>query len=290
MFIKYEEFDWETYIKINPDLSFSNKKDTWDHWINYGILEERPLHLINNTNIHNGRFGNLFFVNMVVHFISLKFNLKCRYKYFEKFKELGVYLFVGQKVYETEFIPTDNNFLEFIQNNDNVSEKCNIIIDNNSWFQNSYFCDLLKLYFNMNHNKTRIINNNIYKNRYKNNNDVFIHIRLGDIAVNLSNIKSYYESVLSQLDYNTGYISSDTIDHEICKYFIEKYNLIILDTCEVKTIMFASTCNNIILSGGTFSWMIGFFAFFTENIYYPHIETPWYGDIFNFPDWKCIYF
>ena len=189
MFIQYEEFDWETYIKSNPDLLFSNKEETWEHWIKYGISEERPLYLINNTNIHNGRFGNLFFVNMVLHFIALKINLKCRYKYFEKFKELGVYLFVGQKVYEKEFIPTDNNFIDFIQNNENEKEKYNIVIDNNSWFQSSYFCDLLKLYFNMNHNKIRIINNNIYKNRYNNNNDVFVHIRLGDIADNIINIK-----------------------------------------------------------------------------------------------------
>jgi hypothetical protein len=288
MLIKYEEFDWETYIKVNPDLNFLNKKITWEHWLNHGIFEERPIDLINNTNIHNGRFGNLFFVNMVLHFIALKMNLKCRYKYFNKFKELGINLFVGEKTYEKEFTPNDNNFLDFIQNNDN--EKYNIIINNNSWFQNSYFCDTLKLYFNMNHNKLRIINNNIYKNRYNNNNDVFFHIRLGDIGTNILNIQKYYETALSQIKYDTGYISSDTIDHELCRYLINKYNLIKIETCEVKTIMFATTCNNIILSGGTFSWLIGFFSFFSENIYYPNIEIPWYGDIFNFSDWKCIYF
>ena len=288
MLIKYEEFDWETYLKVNPDLDFLNKEITWEHWLNHGILEERPLHFINNTNIHNGRLGNLFFVNMVLHFIALKMNLKCRYKYFNKFKELGINLFVGEKIFEKEFTPNDNNFMDFIQNNDN--EKYNIVIDNNSWFQNSYFCDSLKLYFNMKHNKLRIMNNNIYKNRYNNNTDVFIHIRLGDISENILDIKKYYENALTQITYNTGYISSDTINHELCKYFINKYNLITIDKCEVKTIMFASTCNNIILSGGTFSWLIGFFSFFSENIFYPNMEKPWYGDIFNFPDWKCIYF
>ena len=71
----------------------------------------------------------------------------------------------------------------------------------------------------------------------------------------------------SKLDFNNGYISSDSIQNETCKYFIKKYNLNIVNYNEVKTIMFGSTCNNIILSGGTFSWLIGFFAFYSEVIY-----------------------
>ena len=52
--------------------------------------------------------------------------------------------------------------------------------------------------------------------------------------------------------------------------------------------MFGSTCNNIVLSGGTFSWLIGFLAIKSENIYYPEIKQKWYGDIFSFSNWKKI--
>jgi len=53
--------------------------------------------------------------------------------------------------------------------------------------------------------------------------------------------------------------------------------------------MFASTCNNLILSGGTFSWLIGFLAFYSKNIYYPlDNKNKWYGDIFIFPEWTGI--
>jgi hypothetical protein len=58
---------------------------------------------------------------------------------------------------------------------------------------------------------------------------------------------------------------------------------------EVDTIMFGSTCNNIILSGGTFSWLIGFLAFFSKNIFYPKMQEKWYDiNIFDFENWKSI--
>jgi hypothetical protein len=61
----------------------------------------------------------------------------------------------------------------------------------------------------------------------------------------------------------------------------------VLDINEVDTIKFASTCKYIILSNGTFSWMIGVFAFFSD-IYYPIMKKKWNGDIFVFEDWKGI--
>jgi hypothetical protein len=93
--------------------------------------------------------------------------------------------------------------------------------------------------------------------------------------------------VLSLILFETGYISSDSIDHEICKKLILKYKLIIYNDNEINTIQFASTNKYIILSSGTFSWLIGIFSFFSE-VYYPKIKVIWHGDIFVFPKWKEI--
>ena len=287
----FENFDWKSYINVNPDLlvnSINNKENAWNHWINHGEKEERPLHKINNSNIHNGRFGNLFFVNMVLHFVALKLNLKCSYKYFNKFDEMGIYLHIGEKEYTQNIVLNELNFLDIIQNTN--FEKQNIILNNDNWFQTNFFAEYLKNYFNIPYHKNKIINKNLFKKRYNNNNDVFVHIRLGDIENRISNIEEYYENVLSKIDFINGYVSSDDIDHPICKKLIKKYNLIEITKTEVETIMFATTCNYLILSGGTFSWLIGFFAFFSTNIYYPYIENRWYGDIFNFSHWTPIYF
>ena len=93
---------------------------------------------------------------------------------------------------------------------------------------------------------------------------------------------------IKSLKFNQGYISSDNINHELCKKLINEFNLLIINRSEAETIMFGSTCNNIILSGGTFSWLIGFFALNSENIHYPDLKDKWYGDIFSFSNWKKI--
>ena len=291
--INYDNFDWENYIDINVnnDLKKNNildKDSAWRHWKNHGIKEERPLTITNNTNIHNGRLGNLFFVNMVMHFIAVKYNLKCRYKYFDYFKKLGIELYIGKNEYKKNIKINNSNFLQLIKNNH--YRKSNIIIDRESCYQTSEFVVFLKLYFNIAYNKLKIINNNMFKDRYKNNNDLFIHVRLGDIKDRTDNIEKYYEKALLELNFDKGYISSDSINDKICQNMIRKYKLNVIDKSELETIMFASTCNIIILSGGTFSWLIGFFSFFACKIYYPNMKNRWYGDIFNFVNWVSIDF
>jgi hypothetical protein len=87
--------------------------------------------------------------------------------------------------------------------------------------------------------------------------------------------------------FSTGYISSDSINHPICKRLIEKYGLRIYNSDEIDTILFASTCSKIVLSTGTFSWLIGFLAPFS-TVYYPKITHWWHGDIFVFEHWNEI--
>jgi len=97
----------------------------------------------------------------------------------------------------------------------------------------------------------------------------------------------YYDKVLQKISFTNGYISSDTIHHEICIKLIEKYNLHIISKDEVATIQFGSTCKYIVLSSGTFSWLIGLFGFYSQ-IYYPEEYKKWHGDIFVFDDWNKI--
>jgi len=140
-------------------------------------------------------------------------------------------------------------------------------------------------------NKILSCKENVIKcNKYiRENNDVFIHVRLGDIAnTNFSYPFEYYDKVLSTLKFDKGYISSDTITHTTCKQLIEKYDLEIFSSDEVNTIQFGSSCKNIVLSLGTFSWYIGAFSF-DANVYYPEIKHKWHGDIFVFPEWEKVY-
>ena len=284
--INYENFDWKIYLIINY-LHFSNKETTWKHWLEYGNKEGRPFSLINNSRVHHARFGNLFFVNLAVHFICLKSKLKFDYKYYDQFKELGLDLYIGNQTFQENITLTDDNFFKLIIGEEVLNK--NIIIKNDAWCQTRDFCIFLREYFSLKKIKGKIINKNKYKKRYQNNNDLFIHVRLGDIENTWNNSYEYYDNIIKKISFDKGYISSDTIQSDICKKLIEKYKLNIIDEKEVNTIMFASTCNNILLSGGTFSWLIGFLAYYSKNIYYPkNKKNKWYGDIFVFAEWNGI--
>lgn len=282
-------FDWIKYLNDNLDLSnILDKDQAWHHWILHGRRENRVLEIandiiINNTEVHNGRFGNLFFVNMVLHLISKNYNLQTTYKYYDKFVNLGIDLFIGTNTYEDNTYITEINYFDLISKKDNFT---NIIVTNNSWFQNYEFCLFLEIYFNKQNIRNKIIKKNKFLERYKNNNDLFVHVRLDDVEEMAShNSFEYYDSIISKYTFNNGYISSDNLSSEICNNLIKKYSLEVINLNEEETIMFGSTCNTIVLSGGTFSWLIGFFAFYSKNIIYPINNKKWYGDIFIYKNW-----
>jgi GR25 family glycosyltransferase involved in LPS biosynthesis len=277
-----------------PHLVFSEwnesgKKIDSDIQNIYDSLDLKMIYTNTSTNtsyFHRGRLGNLFFVNMALHFISKKNNLYVEYQFHEKFKKLGVKLFTGEKMYNETIKLSDNNFFEIVSGE---SINKNVSIVNDMWCQTCEFSHYLKSYFDEDEQKNHIIKNNIYKERYNTNNDVFVHIRLGDIIEHIEWCQTfeYYDKILANIKFDNGYISSDSIDYYICKKLIKKYNLQIINTDEISTIMFGSTCKYIVLSGGTFSWIIGFLAYYSE-VYYPKIIHKWHGDIFVFKTWNEI--
>lgn len=240
----------------------------------------------NNNFYHCGRFGNLFFTGMAMHFIAKKSNLKVAYKQHLLFQQLGIEWFIGMNSYTETIELLDHNFFPFV-----VSDKPllkNISIQNNMWCQTKEFACLLGRYFSEEIQKQKIIQHNVFASRYQQNEDVFIHVRLGDIAnTDLIHPFSYYDTALKEIPFRNGYISSDSIEHSICQALIKKYSLTIINEDEVRTIMFGSTCKYVVLSSGTFSWLIGLLSYYS-TVYYPKIVRVWHGDIFIFDDWKEI--
>ena len=286
--INYDKFPWKTYYKLNTelisnDINMNNKKNAWNHWIKYGKQDERSFSYINNTNNHRARFGNLFFINMCLHLFSIKYNLKSSYKYEVQFDKLGINFYSGSNIYKKNLLLTESCFENLLENN--VKPK-NIIINNNVWFHTDRFCKIINTYFIQNNIFEKVKKRNLFKNRYNNNNDLFIHLRLGDVENKTRKLHLYIENMINTLKFNKGYIASDNTNHVMCQHFIHKYNLCVINKDEVKTIMFGSTCKHIVLTGGTFSWLIGFLATTEpQNIYYPEIKEKWFGDIFRFNNW-----
>jgi hypothetical protein len=100
----------------------------------------------------------------------------------------------------------------------------------------------------------------------------------------------YFDKALQQLSFSTGYIASDAISHDICARLMQKYGLKPLVMDEVETIMFGSTCRNVVLSNGTFGWSIGVLSWFS-TVFYPNLRRfPAHHpvEIYDFADWKMI--
>jgi glycosyltransferase involved in cell wall biosynthesis len=291
-----ESFDWKNYLNTYEDLRLSGmrtKQEAWNHWINYGKDEERTLEWRNTTKIHRARFGNLFFLNMAGHLISARNNLKLEYKYEKQFNELGVTFHRGTKTYDEDLVLTDNSFLDIIYENNDKPLKRNIVFTNEMWCQSKDFCFLLAQYFKNPTRREGVMSNNFFKSRYNSdntiyNNDLYVHVRLADAKQYNYLPFEYYDKILSRLTFDRGHISSDALQDDTCCRLIKKYSLHAIHDSPVRTLMLGSTCRHIVLSGGAFSWLVGFFGFFSD-VYCPSQRRGvWYGNIFVFQDWKKI--
>lgn len=229
-----------------------------------------------------GRLGNQIIRNLAVSLIAEKYDLYVNYSSKTIIDGLGINLFCGKNSYNHTTRLHDYNYFS-IYNSGEFKEN---LEPNHSFFQTKDIINFLYNYLHTDKIKSNIIDKNRFKSRYNNNNDVFIHVRLTDVAHFNPGI-NYYLKTIQITDFDNLYISTDDCNHSIIQQIIEHYpNAQILNYDEKDTIHFGSTCKNIILSHGSFSAVIGYLSFFS-NINYPEYEPRkiWYGDMFSINNW-----
>lgn len=233
-----------------------------------------------------GRLGNQIIRNTVCSLLAEKYNLMFEYGYQEQIERLGIDLYKnGRNYYENTIPLKDEDFFRLLFHEDLGP---NNIYTSETFFQNQEIANFLRTHFTSNPIKQKIMDKNIYGYRYQSNDDVYVHVRLGD-AVPFCPSYEYYDMVLEKISFKNGFISSESLDHEICQKLMEKYGLKPLIMDEVETIMFATTCKYIVLTNGIFGWFIGIFSWFS-TIYYPNLDLrpKHHGDMYDFPDWTMI--
>ena len=120
------------------------------------------------------------------------------------------------------------------------------------------------------------------------NDKVFVAYRIGDINGERQMLPiEYYQEALRNINANSGYITSDTLDHPNVLQLANEFNLSIYNESPIETIDFSKNFNNLVLSEGSFSWWIGFLSK-AENIYYNERPRFWHGDMFVLPEWKPL--
>ena len=235
------------------------------------------------TTKKRGRLGNQIIRNLAVSLIAKKYNLKVNYYNKKLINNLGINLFSGRKNYKKKTKNLNDKNYFTIYNCNNLYYNLD---PNKSYFQTKEITNFLYNYLHTDIIKSNIITKNPFNKRYNENNDLFIHIRLGDVASNNPGIY-YYINTIKTITFNNLYLSTDDKNHIIVKKILELYPTAeLINYDEIKTFQFASTCKNIILSHGSFSAIIGYLSFFS-NIYYPKYELNkiWYGDMFSIKNW-----
>jgi len=206
-----------------------------------------------------GRSGNKFFRNLAASAFAKKFNLYIDYKDREYVDALGFKLFCGDKKYDKMIILTDNNYVELYEKN-SIDFNC----DFQDYFQSTKISHIL--HEHLKEQMDSIVLNNKYKSNY-NSNSCFIHVRLGDVAHFNPGFR-YYDQVLSKIQVDTIYLSTDTEHHEVIHKLLQKYsNIQLMKYSLPDIVLFGSTNKHVILSHGTFSGMIGYMSFYS-NIYF----------------------
>jgi hypothetical protein len=229
-----------------------------------------------------GRLGNQIIRNLAISLLAEKHNLKVDYYNKDLINKLGIELFSGGNSYNSIEDLTDDNYFRFYNSN---KLNCNLNASQH-FFQTKEITNSLYNYLHKDKIKSNIIGNNKFKERYKKNNDLFIHIRLTDVAHYNPGI-TYYINAIKNINFDNLYISTDDKNDNMVIKLLELYpSSQLIEFDEITTFQFASTCKHIILSHGTFSAVIGYLSFFSD-VYYPEYELNkiWYGDIFSIDNW-----
>jgi len=235
-----------------------------------------------------GRLCNHIFRSVAVSLIAEKHDLKIIHFNEGKIKQLGIPLFSGSKDY-SDSIDLYDTVYEDVFAMEKIESNLNLNTSNSSYLQTHKIAR--RVHAHIIANKASIIEKNPFKDRYNNNNDAYVHIRLTD-AEHLNPGIEYYLKALSMIKFDTLYISSDNPNHEIIYRILMEYpdSSSIITYEPEETIQFASTCKNIILSHGTFSATIGYFAY-DSNVYfsaYDRTAERWCGDVFYMDGWNVV--
>jgi hypothetical protein len=235
-----------------------------------------------------GRLCNNIIRSVAVSVIAEKHDLKTIHFNEEKMKRLGIPLFSGSKEY-SHSIDLYDTVYEDVFAMEKIESNLNLNTPHSSFLQTHKIATRVHKYINS--KKDSIIEKNPFKDRYNNNNDAYVHIRLTDAEAFNPGI-DYYLKVLSMIQFDKLYVSSDNPDHEMITRILMEYpdSSSIIKYEPEETIQFASTCKNIVLSHGTFSAMIGYFSFYS-NVYfsgYDRSVVRWCGDVFYMDGWNVV--
>lgn len=220
-----------------------------------------------------GGLGNQVIRAMALSEVAKKFDLEASYENHEQIQErLGVQLFNGYKSFPDTRYVYNNDLIYLLDVALNIDYNVSMSRD---FFQSEELSDLYFKRLNNNNQKQIIMNKNPFKERYQNNNDIYIHVRLQDLSKWTPDIQYYIKAIEQIGNYGTIYVSTDEEEHELIQSLRKCYpSLKLMDKDIIETVQFASTCKYVILTFGTFSALIGWISYYS-TVYYSTVFRPY---------------
>jgi len=211
---------------------------------------------------YDGRLGNHVLIYLMAQYIAEKYNL-----YFDQnlwnnnFNDhFIVNKFSGNIIYDQFYTVNDDNIMTFLQQ----KTLCKGVYLINGFFQSP---EIFKI-----NNLIESYKKYIIPKTLECKNDLFVHVRLGDIKNKFSLPYEYYKKSIEKIKFNSGIIASDNVDDEIVIKLSKEYNLKILNESAEYTVRYGSQCKNLVLSAGSFSFITALFSN-NSNIYFITNET-----------------
>tara|TARA_Y100000389_G_C17470062_1_gene529559 strand:+ start:5334 stop:6212 length:879 start_codon:yes stop_codon:yes gene_type:complete len=223
----------------------------------------------------SGRFCNQIFRGCCVSLLAEKNNLMVIYKgkYFnEIINILGLKLFSGENTFSAVKMVKQSNILSLLSSNVKIEAK--LIGINKPFFQKDHLSNITYEYIRREDIKRNLINSNPFKNRFDNNNDIFLHIRLRDVKKYNPGLEYFKKTINKISNYDRIFIGTDEpMDRTIIRKLLSDYkNIELLDLDSIQTIQFGCTCKHLVVSHGTYSAIVSYMAYYSD-IYYCCVDN-----------------
>jgi hypothetical protein len=240
-----------------------------------------------NCIVCEGRLGNKVFQQIAVSLLAEKYDLLASYTREKEFAELGVPLWRGSKPLQGRYVKLTNGLLEELLTTKGKELPIRLWLDSSdSYFQFPWFSNYLRVLFRGKFERSLRLANP-WRDRFNANNDTFVHIRLGDMAeVGTRPAIDFIKAV--GIPRGHVFVSSESNNHVLVRHIVSHFSATLLDLNAVQTIQFGSTCAQLVLSDGTFSWTIGSMASLNARIVIvPRKNVEWSGNIIH-SDWEIF--
>ena len=262
-----------------------------------------------HTLLASGRFGNRVFQNVAVSLLARKFDVAATYDLEAECVELGLALWRGgtRRMTRGPAVPLTDELLRALLEapggaagqSGSSSPPARLpgrlwLTPTDSYFQFPWFARYVRDVVLRGEQHAALRAANPWRDRFGANNDTFVHVRLGDtlrlLGESAARPASVYARAISARGARGGrvIIASDSPTHETVRTLLALVpGAEPLDLGIVQTIQFGATCAHLVLSDGTFSWLVAALAAPTASVrIVPHSER-WHGDI-AFKEWETF--